>query len=52
MAKIAWAEVEDERKKLVVAKDKYYKLMHEVEQSEINIEQALLEHEKGSISLD
>ncbi len=26
--------------------------MHEVEQSEINIEQALLQHEKGEISIE
>lgn len=44
--------MEEERKKLIHNKDKYYRLMNDVEQSEISIELALLEHEKGNLSLD
>ena len=51
-AKTFWYALEDERKKLIHNKDKYYRLMNDVEQSEISIELALLEHEKGNLSLD
>jgi len=33
-------------------KDRYYRLMQEVEQSEIAIEQALIDHEKGQMTLE
>lgn len=34
------------------SQDRYYRLMNEVEESEIAIEEALLEHSKGNLSLD
>lgn len=52
MARESWGDLEEEKKKLAAAKEKYHKLMHEVELSEINIENALLEHEKGVITID
>ena len=51
-AKTFWYALDEERKKIIQTKDKYYRLMNDVEQSEISIELALLEHEKGNLSLD
>ena len=51
-AKTFWYALDEERKKIIHTKDKYYRLMNDVEQSEISIELALLEHEKGNLSLD
>ena len=44
--------MEEDRKKHEQAREKYYKMMHEAEMSEISIEQAILEHEKGHISIE
>jgi hypothetical protein len=51
-ARKTWNEFDEERKHVFAARDKYYKLMNEVEQMEIGIELALLEYEKGAITID
>eukprot|EP00347_Sterkiella_histriomuscorum_P007183 403349944 len=51
-SKTYWHTLEEEKRKLHLIQDRYYKLMTEVEQSEISIEVALLEHEKGILNLD
>ncbi|CDW76802.1 tbc domain-containing protein [Stylonychia lemnae] len=51
-AKTYWHTLEDEKKKLSLIKERYCKLMSDVEQSEIQIEVALLQHEKGVITLE
>lgn len=47
-----WSDLDEEKKKLNLSREKYMKMMHDVEQSEISIEQALLEHEKGQMQLE
>ena len=44
--------MEDERKRLLAARAKYSKLMADAEASELSIENALLEHEKGNLSIE
>lgn len=51
-AKNYWNELEDHRQKLEVQQDRYYRLSSDAEQSDVEIEQALLDHEKGLLSID
>ena len=43
-ARSHWVGLEEERRKLSLAKEKYGRLMHEVEIAELNLEHALLLH--------
>lgn len=51
-AKNYWNELEDHRQRLEVQQDRYYRLSSDAEQSDVEIEQALLDHEKGLLSID
>jgi len=42
-----WTEIEEQRGKVETQQDRYYRLSSDAEQSDIEIEQALLEHERG-----
>ena len=51
-SKVLWTELEDHRIKLETQQDRYYRLSNDAEQTDIEIEQALLEHERGLMTLE
>lgn len=47
-----WTDLEDHRSRLEMQQDRYYRLSSDAEQSDIEIESALLEHERGFMTIE
>jgi hypothetical protein len=51
-AKDYWTDLEEHRVRLETQQDRYYRLSSDAEQSDVEIEQALLDHEKGLMTIE
>lgn len=51
-AKAFWADMEERRVRLETQQDRYYRLSSDAEQTDVDIEQALLDHERGLMTLE